>query len=108
MYSGVAFVELWLGDVDRRHPSLAALVGHGTMFALHWGAGMFAQRNGGATIRVYAAFLTRSEETDRSDKTLAVISMPQGSGRSYPQHVYAAPPRAPFIRIAENVHRGLG
>lgn len=76
-YTGVAFVELWLGDVDARHPVLAKLVGHGTLFSLGNGAGIFAQRNGGATIRVYAAFRTRHEDTERPDRTRAGITTSQ-------------------------------
>ena len=57
-YSGVTFVELRLDDVDRAHPASAALVGHGTMFALHDGKGLIAQRNGNAQIRVYAGLRT--------------------------------------------------
>jgi len=73
-YTGVTFVELWLSDVDRRHPAIAQLVGHGTMFSLHDGSGIIAQRNGGATIRVYAALHTQPEETDRPDRTLNGIT----------------------------------
>ncbi len=60
-YTGVTFVELWLSEADERHPECAALVGHGTMFALQGPAGIIAQRNGGGTIRVYAAFRTAPE-----------------------------------------------
>lgn len=74
VYSGVTFVELWLNDVDVRHPVLAKLVGHGSMYALHGGAGIIGQRNGGGTVRVYAAFRTRPEETDRPDRVLADIT----------------------------------
>ena len=73
-YTGVTFVELRLGDVDRMHPSIAKLVGHGTLFSLHNGAGIIAQRNGNATIRVYAAFRTKPEDGTRPDKTLAGMS----------------------------------
>jgi 2-polyprenyl-6-methoxyphenol hydroxylase-like FAD-dependent oxidoreductase len=73
-YTGVTFIELWLADVDARHPVLAKLVGHGTLFSLHDGAGIFAQRNGGGTIRVYAAFRTRPEDTERPDRALAGIT----------------------------------
>jgi 2-polyprenyl-6-methoxyphenol hydroxylase-like FAD-dependent oxidoreductase len=73
-YTGVTFVELWLSEVDERHPALAKLVGHGTMFSLHNEAGIFAQRNGEATIRVCAAFRTLAEDTDRPDKALAGIT----------------------------------
>ncbi|MGI4730190.1 MAG: FAD-dependent oxidoreductase [Janthinobacterium lividum] len=72
-YTGVAFVELWMNDVDRVHAASAALVGRGTMFALHDGQGIIAQRNGNATLRIYAAFRTRAEDTDRPDRTLAGI-----------------------------------
>lgn len=54
-YTGITFVEFWLTDVDDRHPELSRLVGRGTMFALGEGKGVIAQRNGHATIRVYAA-----------------------------------------------------
>lgn len=74
VYSGITFVEAWLTDVDVRHPDLAALVGHGTLFALHDGAGLIAQRNGNATIRVYAAFRTTPEESDRPDKMSAKMT----------------------------------
>ncbi|WP_347557683.1 FAD-dependent monooxygenase [Robbsia sp. KACC 23696] len=73
-YTGITFVELWLTDVDRRHPEKARLVGHGTMFSLHGGAGIIAQRNGNALVRVYAAFRTTPEEGDRPDRTLASIT----------------------------------
>lgn len=76
-YTGITFVELWLNDVDRRHPALSSLVGHGTMFSLHDGAGIIGQRNGNASIRVYAAFRTSREESDRPDITLANIDKDQ-------------------------------
>jgi 2-polyprenyl-6-methoxyphenol hydroxylase-like FAD-dependent oxidoreductase len=74
VYTGVTFVELWLADVDVRHAASAALVGHGTMFALHDGAGIIAQRNGGGMIRVYAAFRTEPEAGDRPDIAYAGIT----------------------------------
>jgi hypothetical protein len=76
-YTGVTFVEPWLSDVDARHPALASRIGHGTLFSLHNGAGIVAQRNSGATIRVYAAFRTRPHETGRPDKALAGITTAQ-------------------------------
>ncbi|RKH91527.1 FAD-dependent monooxygenase, partial [Corallococcus sp. AB038B] len=69
-YTGVTFVELWLTDVDRRHPEIARRVGHGTYFSMHGGAGIVAQRNGHATLRVYAAIRTSPQETDRPDLAL--------------------------------------
>jgi len=53
--TGIVFVELRIDDVDTQHPRLARLVGRGTMFALHGGQGLIAQRNGGGQLRIYAA-----------------------------------------------------
>ncbi|MGW4073884.1 FAD-dependent oxidoreductase [Streptomyces asiaticus] len=55
VYTGVSFVDGLLNDVDTRHPAVAELVGRGSMFALADEKGLFAQRNGGGRIRVYAA-----------------------------------------------------
>lgn len=76
-YTGISFVELWLSDVDTRHTELSRLVGHGTLFSLHGGAGLFAQRNGGGQIRVYAAIRTPAEAGFRPDKALAGITTDQ-------------------------------
>lgn len=76
-YTGITFVELWLSDVDRAHPALSALVGHGSMFAFHGGVGIVAQRNGNANVRVYAAFRTEPEHSVRPDMTLASITKDQ-------------------------------
>ncbi|MFE9003465.1 FAD-dependent oxidoreductase [Streptomyces sp. NPDC007875] len=65
VYSGVAFVDCLLHDVDARHPAVAELVGRGTMFALADEKGLIAQRNGGDRIRVYAA-VKAPEEWSRS------------------------------------------
>jgi 2-polyprenyl-6-methoxyphenol hydroxylase-like FAD-dependent oxidoreductase len=53
-YTGITFFECWLDDIDMRHAELAALLGHGTMFALQGGKGIVAQRNANAHVRVYA------------------------------------------------------
>src|SRR6266700_3936208 len=45
MYTGVTFIELGIDDVDRQHPSIAQLVGHGTMLAVSGNKGIIAQRN---------------------------------------------------------------
>ncbi|KUL51449.1 FAD-dependent oxidoreductase [Streptomyces sp. NRRL F-4489] len=55
-YTGVAFIESYVSDCDRRHPELAALVGPGTLMAKDGGQGLFAQRNSNGQIRVYSAF----------------------------------------------------
>jgi 2-polyprenyl-6-methoxyphenol hydroxylase-like FAD-dependent oxidoreductase len=59
-FSGVTFAELRLIDVQARHAELAELVGPGTLFSLHDGIGIFAQRNGNNVIRVYAALRAES------------------------------------------------
>jgi 2-polyprenyl-6-methoxyphenol hydroxylase-like FAD-dependent oxidoreductase len=53
-YTGVTFIEFGLDDVDAKHPVVAQLVGHGSMFAPANNKGLFAQRNGHHHIRVYA------------------------------------------------------
>jgi 2-polyprenyl-6-methoxyphenol hydroxylase-like FAD-dependent oxidoreductase len=53
-YTGVTFIEFWIDDVDHLHPEIARLVGRGTMFALHAGRGLVAQRNGSGHLRIYA------------------------------------------------------
>ncbi|MET9174076.1 NAD(P)/FAD-dependent oxidoreductase [Streptomyces misionensis] len=55
-YNGVTFVEAGFPDCDARHPSLAALVGDGTMLASTGDKALLAQRNGQGHIRVYVAF----------------------------------------------------
>ncbi len=53
-YTGVTFIEMGLDNVDQKHPALAQLVGHGSMFALADNKSLMAQRNGHGHIRVYA------------------------------------------------------
>lgn len=53
-YSGISMVELWALDVDNRNPWLSKYVGTGSVFMFDQGRGVFAQRNGGGSIRVYA------------------------------------------------------
>jgi 2-polyprenyl-6-methoxyphenol hydroxylase-like FAD-dependent oxidoreductase len=65
-YAGVTFIEFGLDDVDRHHPALAELVGHGTMHALSENKGLIAQRNAHAHIRVYAAMRTPEKGETRS------------------------------------------
>lgn len=72
-YTGVTFVELWIADVDRAHPALARLVGRGTLFARHDGKLLFAQRNGNAVVRVYAAFRTPADAVERPERALAGV-----------------------------------
>jgi 2-polyprenyl-6-methoxyphenol hydroxylase-like FAD-dependent oxidoreductase len=54
-YTGVTFVETRLSDVDRRHPDVAHYVGPGSVLAVGDNKGLFAQRHGDGSIRVYVA-----------------------------------------------------
>ncbi len=57
-YLGVSFVETHLLDADVRHPESAALVGHGSMFALSDEKGLITHRDGDGRITVYIALKT--------------------------------------------------
>jgi len=58
LYSGISFVETYLFDADARHPESAALVGHGSMFALSDEKGLITHRDGDGRITVYIALKT--------------------------------------------------
>lgn len=53
-YTGVTFVEGVIENVDNRFPNLASLCGLGLCLILSFGRGLFAQRNSGGKIRIYA------------------------------------------------------
>lgn len=55
IYSGVTYLETGVPNADEAAPEVAALVGHGTLFALDDAKALIAQRNGGGYIRLYAA-----------------------------------------------------
>ncbi|MBD9628181.1 FAD-dependent monooxygenase [Ensifer sp. ENS06] len=74
VYTGTTFVELWIDAIDVRHPALARMIGRGTMFALHAGLGLVAQRNGNGHVRVYAAIPVAPNEGRRPDIALAGIT----------------------------------
>ena len=57
-YSGRSFVETWLHDSERAHPTAAAVVGGGALMALAPGQGITAHRESGGTLHAYVA-LTR-------------------------------------------------
>jgi 2-polyprenyl-6-methoxyphenol hydroxylase-like FAD-dependent oxidoreductase len=54
-YLGISFVELYLPDADRLHPSSSALVGRGAMFALSENKGLIGHRDGDGHLHMYAA-----------------------------------------------------
>ncbi len=57
-YLGISFVETYLFDADARHSASAALVGHGSMFALSDEKGLITHREGGGRITVYISLKT--------------------------------------------------
>jgi len=69
------FAELTIGDVDRRHPDIAALVGPGNL----WGVGVHqilaAQRLGDGSVRVGASLRTDERELDTHDGKRALLHM---------------------------------
>lgn len=54
VYSGILFFELSLDNVDRQHPELARLIGHGLTFALGDERALIAHRDSNAHIGAYA------------------------------------------------------
>jgi 2-polyprenyl-6-methoxyphenol hydroxylase-like FAD-dependent oxidoreductase len=62
MYAGETYVELAIDDVDRQHPSVAQLIGRGTMLAVAGEKGLVAQRNARGHIRVYAHLRASTED----------------------------------------------
>ena len=79
-YSGLSFVEAHLVDADTRHPASAALVGHGSMFALAEEKGFIAHRDGDGRLHIYIALKTPADwatsggidfaDTDRAKTSL--------------------------------------
>ena len=52
-YSGFTAIELFIEQIDTRHPQLAARVGRGKIFALADGKALIAQRNSGGKVHIY-------------------------------------------------------
>ncbi|TQN61299.1 FAD-dependent monooxygenase [Agrobacterium tumefaciens] len=74
VYTGTTFVELRIDAIDERHPSIAEMIGRGSIFALHAEMGLIAQRNGNGHVRVYAAIPVAPAEGQRPDMALAGIT----------------------------------
>lgn len=60
-YVGLSYVEMYLHDVDARHPAVAEAVGGGAMYAPAPGKGILAHREQGHVIHTYVS-LRRSLE----------------------------------------------
>ncbi len=55
VYSGVAFVECGIDDVDARHPELARMAGRGLTFFVGQSKALIAHRDANAHLGIYAA-----------------------------------------------------
>ncbi len=55
-YTGITFLELWLEEVDARHPEIARLVPSGKISAAGNSQGLIAQRSSGGQLRAYYMF----------------------------------------------------
>ena len=58
IYSGISFIETHIFDAEVRHPEIAALVGHGSMFALSDEKGLITHCDSKQRITVYIALKT--------------------------------------------------
>ncbi|KAJ7660566.1 tetracycline resistance protein [Mycena rosella] len=56
VYSGVTFVDIFLNNVEKNHPDLAAFVKGGSTMVLGDNKGIMPQRNSNDVVRVYVAF----------------------------------------------------
>ncbi|KAI5460165.1 hypothetical protein BGZ63DRAFT_406111 [Mariannaea sp. PMI_226] len=52
-YTGLTVIDCRISNLDERFPELGKFVGRGTYFLLSEGSGIFIQRNGDGSIRVY-------------------------------------------------------
>lgn len=53
VYTGLTVIDCRISNLDRNFPELGKFVGRGTVFALSDGSGIFMQRNGDESLRVY-------------------------------------------------------
>jgi 2-polyprenyl-6-methoxyphenol hydroxylase-like FAD-dependent oxidoreductase len=53
VYTGLTVIDCRISNLDRNFPELGKFIGRGTVFALSDGSGIFMQRNGDDSLRVY-------------------------------------------------------
>lgn len=79
-YSGMSYVDTSLHDVDARHPSAAAAVGPGALYALEPGKGFLAHREASNVIHTYVIvprpldWFADIDFTDRQDSRARVAA----------------------------------
>ncbi|MBR0781458.1 FAD-dependent oxidoreductase [Bradyrhizobium iriomotense] len=80
-YVGASFIEMYLHDVDARHPAAAEAVGGGALFAVAPGRGIFAHREPGSVLHAYIALNEPAEwiaAIDFADTTAATARIAAG------------------------------
>ncbi|KAH0845690.1 hypothetical protein AYO21_05901 [Fonsecaea monophora] len=53
VYTGLTVIDCRISNLDQKFPELGKFIGRGTVFALSDGKGIFMQRNGDESLRVY-------------------------------------------------------
>lgn len=53
VYTGLTVIDCRISNLDQNFPELGKFIGRGTVFALSDGSGIFMQRNGDESLRVY-------------------------------------------------------
>lgn len=53
VYTGLTVIDCRISNLDQNFPQLGKFIGRGTVFALSDGSGIFMQRNGDESLRVY-------------------------------------------------------
>ena len=83
VYSGVAFIEMGIDDVDTRYPELSQLVGRGMTFAMGDSKALVGHRNANAHLSVNAALRVPEDWIERGGLDM---SSPHAMKRSLAGH----------------------
>jgi len=70
LYTNCSMVEVNIADVDSRRPSIAKLVGRGSLIAAAADKALVAQRNGGNNMRIYITLRVPETWTKRADRNV--------------------------------------
>lgn len=68
-YGGITIIETRISNPEVTSPSIAKLVGHGTVSALGKNTGLLAQRNGDGSIRIYIPLRVPENSSQKYDFT---------------------------------------
>ncbi|KIW15626.1 hypothetical protein PV08_05674 [Exophiala spinifera] len=81
VYTGLTVIDCRISNLDKKFPELGKFIGRGTVFALSDGSGIFMQRNGDDSLRVYPclkvpekwAFESGIDWTDQKNATKMLL-----------------------------------